>query len=640
MPIDVTVEDIVRNLAKNIKFNQPMYEAIVNSLEANATKIELEIFHDNPIEGVCPKITGFTITDNGEGFTEKNRVSFTKLWTNNKIALGCKGSGRFTWLSVYENISITSQIINEQNLVTIPFNKQFSKADIHVDSSTVDSNKTVIKFSDITDKYYTNIPDVKIIDKRTVADVNQLCKSITEYLLIKLFFLKQAGINFEIILKMDENCAVINKDSIPDLKFTQFSIESEIDKETYDFILYYHFINDTQNRKRVYYCTNNRATKEVGDETLGFSCNLPNSNSFTMLVCSDYFNDKDDDGRTDLTELSNQKNASLFVPLLLADINPVVKKVIAQIIHQEYPELDEINTQALNAAKNEAPYLTQYFKQDNDIVKTKDSILTNARKKFNEVKIKSQKKFEQLLQTRNIESEDLSKEIENVSMIAAAELGEYILYRDNIIKALQKSLNQPSYNEKYVHDIFMPMKTDSEENDNEKHLLSNLWLIDDKFMTYSYAASDKTINHIADKLGDRSVKFFKRLNRPDLALFFDKKDGKKDVIMVEFKGVNADKSEKDKSLTELPIDIRIIRDNLSDVRSIWSYIITTIDDDFKYTIESLDKYTELFSNDSEFRAYYSYNEKSNAHIYIVDLKTIISDAFARNKTFLDILKKQ
>jgi hypothetical protein len=37
------------------------------------------------------------------------------------------------------------------------------------------------------------------------------------------------------------------------------------------------------------------------------------------------------------------------------------------------------------------------------------------------------------------------------------------------------------------------MKIDSFGAGMEKYLLSNKWPLDDKFMTYSYAASDKTV---------------------------------------------------------------------------------------------------------------------------------------------------
>ena len=81
----VNIPNIVNNLGKNIKFLQPLYESITNSLEANATNIEIEILHDNTFEEVTPKMIGFTIKDNGEGFDTKNRDAFMELWTKNKI---------------------------------------------------------------------------------------------------------------------------------------------------------------------------------------------------------------------------------------------------------------------------------------------------------------------------------------------------------------------------------------------------------------------------------------------------------------------------------------------------------------------------------------------------------------------------
>ena len=640
MAIDVRVEDIIRNIGKNAKFNQPLFEALLNSLEAGATNITVSFNHDETITGVVPKITGFTIVDNGEGFTEKNRIAFSQLWTDNKISLGCKGSGRFTWLSVFDEIFIESNIVNEQVSVMIPFTKHFDKSLISIQECNTDTNITKISFNKVTSRFLSKDKEGKIIDKRGLADVDSLCDEIKEYLLIKFFFLKQAGKKFEITLLLDDEKRVINDASIPDLKFTNFEIISEVTTEKYKFDLYYYFINDGQNSKKVYYCANYRATKEMGRELLDFSCNLPDKGSFIMLLCSDYFNGKDDDSRNDLIELSHQKNASIFVPLLFSDINPVVREQIAELIKEQYPELEKINMQAVKEATDVAPYLTPFFKEDTDIVKTKSSLLKNARIKFAETKLKYQSKFEKLLVQKQIDPEEFKEEIKNVSAIAAAELGEYILYRENIIRALSLSLDNDAYIEKYIHDIFMPMKTEAFDYDSDKHLLSNLWLIDDKFMTYSYAASDKTINQIKVALGEKANNFYGRLNRPDLALFFDRKEGNKDLIMVEFKGVNASLDEKNKSLTELPVDMRIIRENLEEVNSIWSYIITSIDDGFKYTIESLDTYKELFSKESDLRAYYSYNKQSNAHIYIVDIKSILADAQARNKTFLDILKKQ
>ena len=37
----------------------------------------------------------FIVTDNGEGFTERNYKSFLEAYTTYKVAKGCKGIGRF-----------------------------------------------------------------------------------------------------------------------------------------------------------------------------------------------------------------------------------------------------------------------------------------------------------------------------------------------------------------------------------------------------------------------------------------------------------------------------------------------------------------------------------------------------------------
>lgn len=108
--VEVSTENIVEHLAKDVKFLQPVYETITNSLEANAKNIVIEFFIAPCLNGVEPNISGFKVIDDGDGFNKTNREAFCQLWTKNKVKLGCKGSGRFTWLSVYEKINIISEV--------------------------------------------------------------------------------------------------------------------------------------------------------------------------------------------------------------------------------------------------------------------------------------------------------------------------------------------------------------------------------------------------------------------------------------------------------------------------------------------------------------------------------------------------
>lgn len=636
----VNIPNIVKNLGKNINFLQPLYESITNSLEANATKIVIDILHDNSLSGVEPKMIGFIIEDNGEGFNEQNRNAFMELWTNNKLSLGCKGSGRFTWLKVYQNISIDSYIEQEKKKISIPFKLNFEETDMTIIDENVLNNKTIIKFLDITSEYFNNVSDKKyLIDERCVANINDIAKNINEYLLIKLFLLKKNGKKFSIILRLDDKSVEINESNTPELECVIFNIFSELTNQSYKFQMYYLFKNDKLNSKKVYFCSNSRAILKIDDDSLGFSASLPNKESFIMLLCADYLNDKDNDGRSEFSVLAGKKQATLDAPLLISDIKFEMKKYMHKIILDKFPQLFELNKKEENNAINKAPYLADLIKKNTDILKSESSLLKEAKKKFSEIKDITHNKFEKLLKDKNIDATEYKQSISEVSSIAIAELGEYIFYRESIIKALDMAINENKENEKFYHDIFMPMKTSSFNEDENKHLLSNIWLLDDKFMTYSYAASDKTVKQIVTDIQEKNNKKYKIANRPDLSIFFNKEDGNKNVIMVEFKSPNADLDEKNKSLTELPDDINIVKKNINNVQTVWSYIVTTIDDDFQNSIENSETFTELFSTEDKSKAYYRYLPKANAHVFIIDLKTIVADSANRNKTFLNILKK-
>jgi len=240
------------------------------------------------------------------------------------------------------------------------------------------------------------------------------------------------------------------------------------------------------------------------------------------------------------------------------------------------------------------------------------------------------------LKKQNVGEEELLNSVNEVSDVALAELGEYIQYRNSIIRALRKGIEDDSKKEDFFHNIIMPQRTTDGSGSN-RHLLSNLWLLDDKFMTYSYAASDTTVKKIIDDIEAKNTDTYKTSNRPDLSIFFNNTNGSKDLIMLELKGSHADKNEKNKSISELPNNIDIIRRNIPDVCRVWGYIITTIDDDFAATIENQD-FIKLFATGEDNKLYYQYYKKLQTHIFVLDFNTLISDASARNKTFLDILK--
>lgn len=103
----------------------PIFEAVVNSIHATDERFGEEVKDKGKVEvrvkrilqqelpvspgrPPVPDVTGFTITDNGCGFTDANIEAFCTADTTAKADLGGKGVGRFSWLVVFSRANVTS----------------------------------------------------------------------------------------------------------------------------------------------------------------------------------------------------------------------------------------------------------------------------------------------------------------------------------------------------------------------------------------------------------------------------------------------------------------------------------------------------------------------------------------------------
>ena len=110
----------------------PLHEAVVNGLQAidarfgedvgrgrltvrieRSEQEEFEFESTMPGRAPLKPITGFTIEDNGIGFTADHMQSFETLDTDFKSALGCRGVGRLVWLKAFDRVAIRSAFLDE-----------------------------------------------------------------------------------------------------------------------------------------------------------------------------------------------------------------------------------------------------------------------------------------------------------------------------------------------------------------------------------------------------------------------------------------------------------------------------------------------------------------------------------------------
>ena len=106
MKTDLT--SAVKNYKKSSIYDS-INEALVNSIQAGATKIEVDFTPESANELFTREfVSSVKIKDNGDGFNESNRKSFLTYLSRHKERQGCQGIGRLSYLKTF-------QLLNQKN---------------------------------------------------------------------------------------------------------------------------------------------------------------------------------------------------------------------------------------------------------------------------------------------------------------------------------------------------------------------------------------------------------------------------------------------------------------------------------------------------------------------------------------------
>lgn len=650
----VDISSILGQINENITFFQPLFEAIINSLDAQATKIDIDIKTDTQktlfdnIRRVT--IIGYSVTDNGVGFNKDNRESFSKYLSSYKQKIGCKGIGRFTWLKIFENIDIVSYTETEK--VSFIFNKNFSENNIKIENNS-HQRQTVISFYDINTDYYKKYNNEKLIDSddSLITDIEKIKEIISDYLSVKLFLLNNTGIKFNITLRLGKHTANINNDNIVKFNKKNFSIYSNIDEKhqiKYQFSLYYAFENNGRNMHKHFYCAHGRTVKSFTKSIVPKL--LPNNDSSIMLLTSDYFNERTNNEWNEFVFSMSDNNKTLTNPLPIPYINEHLRNVIENILLEKYPALAKDNQKIIEESINEYPYLAKYIKEDKTQIKVKSDLIKNAQKKFTDEKEKVKANFVKMLENNKHTNKKIF--IDNISKIndlSARELAQYFLYREQIIRAIQKVKDDEKTTEKDLHNLFMKMGIIS--NSEEKNFSiydTNLWLFDDKFLTYNCAFSDKKLKTIKEYISkDQNRNTDNDDCEPDIAIFYNNvRNSTKDVVIIEFKSPNAKELQNGVSVYELSRNIYPVIETMDNVRMAFGYVVLNINEQMAKNLSKQPGVKTISFGD--YPVFYIYNDniedKNNnkipVHLYIMSIDSICIDAELRNRTFLDIIKNK
>lgn len=666
---------LVRQLRLS-NYLMPMFEAIVNSIQSiylskikegyievyiNRYSEQTEIdFKDNSINRV-QEIKSIIVSDNGAGFNNKNMTTFGKAYFTNKIALGCKGIGRFSWLKMFESVDIES-VFEEQGqkykryfLYSLPngINKESYRTEL-VNKDT--ELKTIVKLVGLKDKY--------------LLDSRQKIETIAKKILEHCFYYISADNAPKIVIKGYDN---ENKDKHPkticinDLYKTLYSnnvVDEKVEIKNKEFNIKHIKLFDTagEDNHRVYFCGNNRMVLSDTVKNITKLNNLEekiqdtdSENKFYYLayISGKYLDDNTDPDREGFTFA--HKETSLDIPdyISLSDIkNGISNNLISYIA----PYLDIVQKNKMERiAKVVNEEIAQYnylldedenFFDDISLYADKEDIKKKIKIKHIIKRDEVNKNFEDfvketdlnLIENNNEYEERLKKFVKEIDDIGRADLAEYVARRKVILEYYEKYLdwnkeNNKPYKEEFIHNLIYPMGATSNEIPYEKH---NLWIIDDKLAFSDFISSDKAfsqLNNIKSESNDRadllfdSKKIFSNNDNTDLDT----------VTIVEFKRPERDDyTDKDNPISQIYNYIDEIKEGK--VRKSTGRPISVINNVkfYCYIICDITKKIESFAKKANFvempdgNGYFLFSNNYNAYIEIISFNKVLDDCKKRN----------
>lgn len=612
--MEVKISNAVKLFFPNSRLEFVYYEAIANSIDANASKIVIRNQLKSLNESSSIQIE---ISDNGDGFNEENFSRFSRLLdveTDDH-----KGIGRLVYLNYFNTIDITSAFNNQIRKFT--FNDVFS-GNSEIIKSAPKSHETTLLFKDY------NRERLKSYDR--ISPV-YLRESIVRHFFPLLYEKKLKGQPLEIWIHLDvENpdssnplpitTSKINVTDLDDLKEIEFPAEG-LDLLSNLKILYSIKPNTGPSSIITAACSDGRSIPL----TLLSKSQIPQGYELIFVVYSDFFTGKSDFTRQNLA-ISDYEFQTL---------RSILVEKLSEVLKKEIPSIKEHNEKAVADFSERYPHLNGYFNKNAVGLIEKEKVVEDAQKKF----FNAQR---EILEATNLDNEKYEKSIE----ISSRLLMEYILYRTLIIKKLKQMDGKNS--ESDIHNTIVPMKKILKKgNLEEQFFFNNAWLLDDRFMNFSSILSDVEMTKLAEELmiDGESLQNEKR---PDLTIVFSsdiKANDKVDVVVVELKKLELPLAKREEVVSQLRQRARKLLLHYPDkIQRIWFYGIV----DFNLELVTAlveDSFIPLYSNGHLFYKEYEILPDANNHsykvpagIFVLDYDAFINDAEARNSTFLKILK--
>jgi len=588
---------------------QIYFEALANAIDANASEIEIQIDIDkfNP-----PKGFNVMISDNGDGFNEKNFRRFSVLLDPPDDLH--KGLGRLVYLRYFETVEIDSRW--GENHRSFIFTKGFEKDSPIEKTGKSAPNKTTLTFAKFLGDRIKSYDDLK---------PGVLKHRIIEQFLPKLLSMRLAGrpLRVRIHLRTAESNEqkdfysgeeTITLDDLPSL--TSIEIKDPT-LDALDGIEMQFQVKAGMGERTIL------TAASIDGRTIPLQlldpASVPLNHSAIFLFSSKLF--KADSSRQKMQLPENLSESEVF---------RVLRREIGKVLARTIPEINQKNTRTKEVFEEKFPHLLGFFEESTVGLINKDEALEIAQWKF----FKAEK---EILQCETLDDNAFEKSLE----LSSRTLTEYVLYRNLILRKL-RSLN-PENAEAEIHNLIGPQREQFRSSEFADGIYrNNAWLLDDKFMSFQTILSEarmddiiKAITLAEDNIADAG--------RPDIAMIFsdDPANVQADAVMVELKRKSDDEKENSYAINQLLERAQKLVNYCTNLQRIWYYAVIQISEELSGRLEQFE-FAPLFSKGQVYYREFPTKRKDGTivptPVFVLSFDTIIADAQSRNHTFLQILR--
>ena len=310
----------------------------------------------------------------------------------------------------------------------------------------------------------------------------------------------------------------------------------------------------------------------------------------------------------------------------------MLRREMSEVLSENFEEIEQKNNDIKNFFEDQYPHLTGYFEQATVGIIDKEDALWSAEKRF----FHEQR---QVLECNTLDDAMFEKSLE----VSSRTLTEYILYRELIIQKLREISEEDT--EDSIHNLIVPRyRAYHHDGLLDSIYNNNAWILDDKFMSFRTILSEYSMEKLIKEISTAEEAAGGGDGRPDISMIFSgdpNGDKKVEVVVIELKRQSDDVKENAYVQFQLIERAQKLADYCPNIERVWYFGIIQINDGLARTLKD-SKWAPLFSKGQVFYQDFPVTRADSivvpTPIYLLSYNTIITDATARNHTFLEILK--